>query len=101
MSKFVKTDRVPTGWPILRAQRAVGIVLTHLWEALELCELTKEAEELHGDAGRDDEQTHREYDEAAQLLAWAKYLVHKIFQHWRCLDETHNSQNLESWHGSM
>jgi hypothetical protein len=84
---------------ILRAQRTVGIVSwwkeTHLWEALKLCELAEEAEQLHGDAGRDDEQAHREYDEAAQLLAWTKYLVHKIFQHWRCFDKTHYPQNLK------
>jgi hypothetical protein len=55
---------------------------THLWKALELCELAKEAEQLHGDAGRDDQQAHGEYDQTTQLLPWTEYLVHKIFQHW-------------------
>ena len=34
-------------------------------------------------------------DEAAQFLAWSKYFVHKIFEHWRSFNEANNTENLE------
>ena len=51
-------------------------------EGLKLVEFLEEAEELHGDAGGDHQETHGEDDQGSQLTPRAEDLVHKIFKHW-------------------
>ena len=55
-------------------QLTMMVCTAYLWEGLELVEVFDGAEQLQTDRGRDDEQTHREQNQTAQLLAWSKDL---------------------------
>ena len=57
----------------------VIITNTHRRESLKLLEV-EEAEELHGDGRRDDQQAHGEDDQAAQLFPRAEDLEHEVLQ---------------------
>lgn len=57
-----------------------------LRERLEFGEVTQRTEQLHRDAGADDEEAHGEDDEAPQLLARPEDFVDKVLQHRRSFD---------------
>ena len=66
-------------------------------ERLELVELLEEAEQLHRDRRRDDEQTHGEDDQGAQLAARAEDLVDKVLQHRGGLDQAYHAEDLQEY----
>lgn len=64
-------------------------------KCFKLVKIIQKTEELHGNGGSNEEEAHSEENEAAQLLAWTKYLVHKVFQDGGGLDESHDAKNLK------
>jgi len=68
--------------------------VAHFGEGFELGKVTKEAEELHGNAGGYHQQAHGKNNKTAELLARTKNLVDKVFQHRRRLNESDYSENL-------
>ena len=86
----------PSGWGPSAYKHVLCAYLAHLWECLKLVEAFDGAEKLQTDAGGDDEQTHSEQDEAAQLTTWTKNLQKKSRAHpqmvcpllWHCCIST-------------
>ena len=72
--------------------RGMSQRIAHLRERLKLVEVFDRAEELETDAGRDDEEAHREEDETAKLLARTKDLRHS--------DTDVSDMDLTQLHGS-
>ena len=77
----------------------VGVVLVLLVpassSALPCVVVLQVAEELHGDAGGDEQQVDGEHDQAAQLLARAEDLVDKVLEHGAGLHQANDPQHLE------
>ena len=73
---------------------------THLRKSFEFGEIGQETEQLHGNARRDDEQTHGEDDEAAQFLAGSEDFVDELLEQRRGLDQPHHPQHLSYFFNS-